>query len=65
MILRKYGKTIEGVEPVFSAVALTNVGFRRNRAFSMPVEEFESSFERTRSHEILGEVQGPVQLEVE
>ena len=65
MILRVYGKRVEGVEPVFEALAITSVGFRRNRMFSMLKDEFEASYEKIDGHELTSSSEGSVQIEVQ
>lgn len=65
MILRQYGKRMESVDPAFSAVALTSIGWRRNRELSMTVEEFEEKYREVVTHELTASAEGPVQIEVE
>lgn len=65
MILKRYGNTVQSVELDFESKALTEIGFRRDRATSMPAEEFESTYERVESHEVEATHEGWVQDEVE
>jgi hypothetical protein len=65
MILRRYGTTFESVNVSFDSLALNEVSFRRNRETSIPVEEFESSFETLSTHELVAEADGNVQDETE
>jgi len=65
MILRVYGKRVEGVEPTFNSLAITSVGFRRNREFTMPIDEFEEEYERVDGHELTSSAEGSVQIEVQ
>lgn len=65
MILRRYGSTFESVDTAFDPNALTEIGFRRNRAFSVPSEEFEAGWQRVRVHEMGPRTTGPVQIKAE
>ncbi len=65
MLLRRYGTTIQSVELNFDPVALTEFGFRRDRAFSLPWEEFEAGYEKLRESSLNAEAQGSVQTETE
>ena len=65
MILRRYGKNIESVEVDFDARAMTEIGFRRDRAFSIPTDEFESTYERVDGAELTTTASGDVQDEAE
>jgi len=65
MILRRYGKNIESVEADFDARAMTEIGFRRDRAFSIPTDEFESGYERVDGAELTATSAGAVQDEAE
>lgn len=65
MILRRYGKTVQSVEPNFNARAMNEIGFLKTDAFSMPADEFESSYERAAEHELVAHAEGDVQHEAE
>lgn len=65
MILRRYGTTVQSVKPHFDSRALTEVGFRRDHAFSQGAEEFFDAYEKVRSEEITATAEGPVQDEAE
>ena len=65
MILRRYGKNIESVEVDFDARAMTEIGFRRDRSFSIPTDEFESGYERVDGAELTATADGSVQDEAE
>ena len=56
MILRKYGTSMQSVELNFDSKALTEIGFRRDHAHSIPVEEFETE-QRLLDH-LEAEIQG-------
>ena len=65
MILRKYGTSMQSVELNFDSRALTEIGFRRDHAHSISVEDFETGYERVGLHELLAEEEGWVQDETE
>ena len=39
MILRRYGRSVQSVEPNFDSKALTEIGFRRNQALTIPGDD--------------------------
>ena len=65
MIIRRYGTTVSSVTPVFQSRALTEIGFRRDGALSIPAEEFHARYARVEAREITAEAEGSVQDEVE
>jgi len=65
MILRRYGESFHSVEPDFDPRAMNEVGFRRDRAFSISVEDLSESYEAGEAHELVAEAEGPVQTEAE
>jgi hypothetical protein len=65
MILRRYGESFHSVEPNFDPRAMNEVGFRRDRAFSITVDEFSQSYEAGEVHVLVAEAEGPVQTEAE
>ncbi len=65
MIVRRYGTTIQSVEPNFDSKAFTEIGFRRDHAFSAPVDDFLARHERISGHLLEAESEGDVQDEVE
>ena len=65
MILRQYGTSYHSVEANFNPAAMTEVGFRRDHRFSIPVEEFETGYVRVSDREITSEASGDVQRHVE
>lgn len=65
MILRKYGNTVQSVELNFDAKALSEIGFRRDRATSMEAEAFEAGWERLEERAFAPRTEGMVQHEVE
>lgn len=65
MILRRYGQRMQSVQPDFDARALNEVGFRRDFAVTIPLEEFEGGYERLDLRELTARAEGPVQDEAE
>src|SRR5688572_24420380 len=64
MIFRRYGNAYQSVELNFDSKALNEVGFRRDRTESIPVEDFEP-FQKVTTHELVAEAEGSVQDETE
>jgi hypothetical protein len=65
MIVRRYGSTVQGVKIDFNSKALTEIGFRRDRKWSIPDTEFEETYEKTATRELTAEAEGDVQDHVE
>lgn len=65
MIAKRYGKGVHSVEPDFNAVAMNEITFRRDQAWSMDWEEFESKYERGREENVTANGEGDVQSDVE
>ncbi len=65
MILRRYGTTIQSVETNFDSKAFTEIGFRRDHAYSAPADDFLARHERLSGHLLEAESEGDVQDEVE
>jgi hypothetical protein len=65
MILKRYGTALHSVELNFDANALNEIGCRRDRQLSIPVDEFESLWERVEEYALDGSEEGWVQGEVE
>jgi hypothetical protein len=63
MIFRRYGTSYQSVDIDFDAKALNDVGFRRNRERSEPVENFERVHAAIETVELTAEAEGPVQYE--
>jgi hypothetical protein len=61
MIFRRYGTTYESVALNFDSKALNEIGFRRDRAESIPAADFEAAFVCEATHEIVAEAEGDVQ----
>ncbi len=65
MILRRYGTNIQSVETNFDSKAFTEIGFRRDHAYSSPADDFLDGHERVSEHLLEAESEGDVQDEVE
>ncbi len=65
MIAKRYGRNFESVAADFNAVAMNEIGFRRDNAWSMPADDFESGYERTGEHLVTAADEGDVQSEAE
>jgi hypothetical protein len=65
VIVRRYGTTVQSVQPDFDANAMNEIGFRRDDAWSMPADAFLHEYERTEAHELTAVKDGPVQSECE
>ena len=61
MILRRYGTSMQSVELNFDSKAMTEIGFRRDQALSIPIESFEQTYQRVESHDLTAETEGYVQ----
>jgi hypothetical protein len=65
MLLRRYGKKIQSVEPNFQANALTEIAFTRTDDFHEEADRFEEEWRLAASHEVAGSTKGDVKTEVE
>jgi hypothetical protein len=65
MILRRYGNALHSVELNFDSKALTEIGFRRDRVFSLDAEELARAYTLAESYELTESEEGDVQDEVE
>ena len=65
MILRRYGTNMQSVETNFDSKAFTEIGFRRDHAYSSLADEFLDGHERISEHLLEAESEGDVQDEVE
>ncbi len=65
MIVRRYGTTIQSVEPNFDSKAFTEIGFRRDHAYSDSADDFLDRHQRISEHLLEAESEGDVQDEVE
>lgn len=65
MLLRRYGSNVQSVVPNFDANAMNEIGFRRDRDFSIEAEAFAAQWEKVGEEALAGETDGPVQSEAE
>jgi hypothetical protein len=65
MIVRRYGTTVQSVDPNFDSRAMNEIGFQKNGAWSKSWEEFQSEYQRTGGRELTCKAEGNVQHEVE
>ncbi len=56
---------MQSVETNFDSKAFTEIGFRRDHAYSSPVDDFSDDHERISEHLLEAESEGDVQDEVE
>ena len=60
MILKRYGTRLHSVRPNFDSRALTEIGFRRDRRFSLGAEDFADEYEAEETLELSADADGPV-----
>jgi hypothetical protein len=65
MLLRRYGSTVQSVEPDFRPHALNEINFRRDREHSFSAEEFEAGWSAEDEFELDAKAEGDVHNEVE
>lgn len=65
MILKRYGASYHSVQPNFNPAAITEIGFMRDRVFSVRVSELESSYELADTGELGAEADAAVQRHAE
>ena len=65
MILRRYGNTIQSVNPNFDPRAMTEVSFTRSGELTINANEFAERYEREDGRELTAAADGDVQDEVE
>ena len=65
MILRRYGKWYHSVQPNFNPAAMTEIGFQRDRVFSVSAADFEDGFCEVTTAEVGAEADGDVQRHAE
>lgn len=65
MLIRRYGTSYQSIELNFDSRAITEISFRRDREWSLPVEDFEVQFEKTGEESLVAEADGRVQSESE
>ncbi|MDE2795774.1 MAG: hypothetical protein OXL34_13220 [Gemmatimonadota bacterium] len=65
MILRRYGKWYHSVEPNFNPAAMTEIGFQRDRVFSVSAADFDDGYRVVTTDEVGAEADGDVQRHAE
>ena len=65
MIVRRYGKWYHSVQPNFNPTAMTEIGFQRDRAFSIAVDELEGGYRELTAGELGTEANAEVQRDAE
>ena len=65
MILKRYGKAYHSVQPNFNPAGITEIGFQRDRAFTMAADDFDEAYERAAVDELRAEAEGAVQRQAE
>lgn len=65
MILRRYGRWYHSVRPNFNPAAMTEIGFQRDRAFSLPAADFTDGYRSVTAAEVSAEADGGVQRHAE
>jgi len=65
VILKRYGANVQTVKPNFDARAMNEIGFQKSDELSMPAAEFESSYEKKATHELIASAEGDVQMVAE
>ncbi len=65
MILRRYGKWYHSVQPNFNPAAMTEIGFQRDRVFSVSAADFEGGNRAVSTEKIGAEADGDVQRHAE
>lgn len=65
MVLKRYGRAYHSVEPNFNPAGITEIGFQRDRAFTVAADEFDEAYERVAVDELRAEAEGPVQRQAE
>ena len=65
MILRRYGRWYHSVRPNFNPAAMTEIGFQRDRAFSLSADDFEGRYTVVAKDEVSAEADGDVQRHAE
>lgn len=65
MILRKYGNAYHSVETNFNPTAINEIGFMRDRAFSVSAADFDARYEALETGELVAEADAEVQRHAE
>ena len=65
MIIRRYGKWYHSVQPNFNPTAMTEIGFQRDRAFSIAADELEEGYRELAAGELGADANAEVQRDAE
>jgi len=65
MILRRYGRWYHSVRPNFNPAAMTEIGFQRDRVFSLSADDFAAGYRAVKTEEVGAEADGGVQRHAE
>ena len=65
MILRRYGRWYHSVRPNFNPAAMTEIGFQRDRAFSLFADDFADGYRAVTTDEVGAKADGDVQRHAE
>ena len=65
MILRRYGSFYHSVRPNFNPTAITEIGFMRDRVFSIRASDFDAGHNLVETHELVAEADDAVQRRAE
>jgi len=65
MIVRQYGESVESVQVAFDPRAFNEIAFRRDRAFSIPTDEFQTVYITVEEYSLTSSTEGHVHGETE
>ncbi len=65
MILKRYGAFYHSVRANFNPTAMTEIGFMRDRAFSIRATDFSARYEAVETHDLGAEADADVQRDAE
>jgi hypothetical protein len=65
MLMRRFGSSLQSVEPDFDPRALSEVTFRRDGKSSIPLQEWQEEWERVRETALAPAASAPVQIDAE
>lgn len=65
MIVRRYGNTVQSVQPNFDSRAMTEIGFLRTGALSLTADAFLEEYERVGEQQLTAAAEGSVKDETE
>ncbi len=65
MILKRYGNWYHTVTPNFNPTAMTEIGFMRDREFSIAATDFENQYRQVDTHNLAPTAESDVQRDAE